>query len=554
MWSRNGRRVRIVEGALGLLLAVLPGAGALSVHAADPFDVSCRATGTTALVTVSVPAGYHIYADQMEAVAGPGALGLKLVGGDHPVRLHDAFSDSVRESYTSSFTVAYAVPAGLPAGSALSFSYQGCSEKECFFPATRKFALAEQPEDVNLAVHTSVASGRWNIPAETHRISGRAAGYLDVADFIRFLDRSEGKAGDPSRGSAGGWSSRLLLFNDDPVLFMERYGFIWTFLLILIGGLLLNLTPCVLPMIPINLAILGIGSQDSSRVRGLLVGACYGVGIALVYGVLGLVVVLTGAQFGALNSMPGFNLVMGVVFIVLGLAMFDVISIDLTRFQSGAGGGAVSTRGGLLPAVIMGGVAALLAGACVAPVVIAVLLLSGSLYAHGAAIGLVLPFVLGLGMALPWPLAGAGLTFLPKPGRWMSWVKYGFGVFILIIALYYISLAYRGWHGAAPGPQATAGGDVLTVADAAKWDGILKASAADGKPIFVDFWATWCKNCEAMELTTFKENVVKARLSNYRVVKIQVENLAQPEAREVAGAFEVKGLPTYIVVQPSGKR
>jgi len=61
-----------------------------------------------------------------------------------------------------------------------------------------------------------------------------------------------------------------------------------------------------------------------------------------------------------------------------------------------------------------------------------VMLLATNLYTHGTALGLVLPFCLGLGMALPWPLAGGGLSMLPKPGAWMNKVKYGFGVVIAL--------------------------------------------------------------------------------------------------------------------------
>ena len=73
------------------------------------------------------------------------------------------------------------------------------------------------------------------------------------------------------------------------------------------------------------------------------------------------------------------------------------------------------------------GVAALLAGACVAPVVLQVVLFSSDLYAKGTVLALGLPFVLGIGMAVPWPLAGAGMTALPKPGAWMVRVKQVFG-------------------------------------------------------------------------------------------------------------------------------
>src|SRR6185436_2111722 len=100
----------------------------------------------------------------------------------------------------------------------------------------------------------------------------------------------------------------------------------------------------------------------------------------------------------------------------------------------GTGG---SGKGTLALAFGMGAIAALLAGACVAPVVIQVVLFSSDLYAQGTVMALGLPFLLGVGMAVPWPLAGAGLTALPKPGAWMVRVKQGFGVLILATAAYY---------------------------------------------------------------------------------------------------------------------
>src|SRR4029079_9632014 len=83
-----------------------------------------------------------------------------------------------------------------------------------------------------------------------------------------------------------------------------------------------------------------------------------------------------------------------------------------------------------------------LAGACVAPVVIQVVLFSSNLYATGTTIALALPFCLGLRIAIPWPSAGATLASLPKPGVWMVRVKEAFGVLILGTAVYYGYLAY----------------------------------------------------------------------------------------------------------------
>jgi cytochrome c biogenesis protein CcdA len=201
-------------------------------------------------------------------------------------------------------------------------------------------------------------------------------GYLGVGAFLDFIHRAE--TGVKETG----------LF--------EGRGPLGILLIVFLGGLALNLTPCVLPMIPVNLAIIGAGSQAGSRGRGFLLGSTYGVAMALVYGVLGLIVVLTAGTFGTINSSPWFNLAIAGVFVLLALAMFDVITID---FSSLAGNTRLGDkgRGTFLLAFTMGAVAALLAGACVAPVVIQVVLFSSDLYSKGSAIALGLPFVLGLG-------------------------------------------------------------------------------------------------------------------------------------------------------------
>ena len=171
-----------------------------------------------------------------------------------------------------------------------------------------------------------------------------------------------------------------------------------------------------------------------------MLGLAYGAAMALVYGLLGLIVILTAGTFGTLNASPWFNLGIATLFVVLALAMFDVIVIDFSNLSRGPD--TQGRRGSLALAFTMGAVAALLAGACVAPVVIKVILFSSSLYANGTAIALALPFALGLGMALPWPLAGAGMAWLPKPGAWMVRVKQIMGLLILATAAYYAYLAW----------------------------------------------------------------------------------------------------------------
>lgn len=368
----------------------------------------------------------------------------------------------------------------------------------------------------------------WQAEADSFSEIARGTGYKNADDFIVFLDQSEG-ANAPEK-------SGLALFAADPAAFLEESGLVWTVVLILFGGLLLNLTPCVLPMIPVNIAIIGAGAQSESRAKGFALGGTYGLGIAAVYGLIGLIAVLGGQSFGALNSNPWFNIGIAIVFLFLALSMFDVLHIDFSRFQAGK---EAQFKSKFATAFAMGGVAALLAGACVAPVVLAVLLLAGNLYAQGAAVGLLLPFLLGIGMALPWPFAGAGFTFLPKPGGWMDWVKRGFGVLILLMAVYYGKLGFGLFDSGSAKTEQTA--DLETE---------LAAAYDADQPVLLYFSADWCKNCKEMEKDTWPDSEVQSRLEPYRFVKVDATHPDRPPASDILDRFEIQGLPTYLILHP----
>jgi cytochrome c biogenesis protein CcdA len=362
-------------------------------------------------------------------------------------------------------------------------------------------------------------------------IEGRADGYLNVPDFLEFIANAE--AGIRPAG----------LF--------ENRGLLAIVLLTAIGGLALNLTPCVLPMIPINLAIIGAGAQAGNRRRGFLLGLTYGAAMAVVYGLLGLVVILTAGTFGVINASPWFNLAIAVLFVVLALAMFDVIAIDFSRLSSRIRFEEAS-RGTFYLAFGMGAVAALLAGACVAPVVIQVVVFASDQYARGVAVALALPFLLGLGMALPWPLAGAGISALPKPGAWMVKVKYVFGIFILAMAAYYAYLAYGIFANRWVDPESVRASveKQLEAGWYASLDEGLAVAERDGTPVLLDLWATWCKNCLVMDETTLADPQVRDALEGYTKIKFQAEDPDSSPTKELMDRIDAYGLPAYAILKP----
>ena len=328
-------------------------------------------------------------------------------------------------------------------------------------------------------------------------------GYMSADEFIGFL---EGKENNP----------------------LGNYGMWLTLLLVLLGGLAMNLTPCVLPMIPINLIVIGRSARR---------GAAYGLGIAVAYGAMGVAAAVGGLAFGEIQGNPWFNAAVALVFLVLSLALFDFFFIDFSRMRKGIpvrnrqpGGGSI-----IVP-VLLGAMSAVLAGACVAPVLISVLLLTADLYAKGNGFAVVLPFVMGVGMALPWPFAGAGMQILPKPGGWMKWVNRVFGIMVLGFAAYYGSLAVRGWSS----------GSVPELSGQVQLANLETVVAEAKRPLLVDFGASWCKNCAAME-RVLKEDKVRKALEAFTVIRVQAEDMS--ELRKVKGFERVKGLPAFAVYE-----
>jgi thiol:disulfide interchange protein DsbD len=520
----------------------------LHVQSNTPSDPGFIAT----VLTLDPPAGVTV-----DELVYPAAKPLKQFGIPEPLSAYEHdFVIGVRVTLASTIEPGTLV---IPA----RVRYQACNDRVCFRPITavqpwvvqvvaKGAAVTAQHADVFKAIAFGKgikppvkapeedaaptpapvsASGDGLAELDRFTVQHTTGGYLNESEFLKFI--SDAESGAPPKG-----------------LFDGR-GPIAILVLVLVGGLALNLTPCVLPMIPINLAIIGAGARAGSRQRGFVLGASYGAAMAVVYGVLGLVVILTAGTFGTLNASPWFNAAIAVLFVFLGLAMFDVVVIDFSKFSSafqpdGAKQGSVAL------AFTMGGVAALLAGACVAPVVIQVVLFASDMYAGGSRVALALPFALGIGMAIPWPIAGAGMAALPKPGMWMVRVKQVFGALILAMALYYGYLAYSLFDNRRVGEGEVSSSVAAMLASG--WHSSLAVGLAeaerDGKPVLLDLWATWCKNCLTMDKTTLKAAAVTSALDGYVKIKVQAEDLEAEATQALMKRLDAVGLPAYAILRP----
>lgn len=363
----------------------------------------------------------------------------------------------------------------------------------------------------------------------------------------------------------------------------------------LVGGVILNFMPCVLPVI--SLKILGFVNQSQSdprRVRRL--GLIYGGGVLLSFLVLG-GVVLTAKLLGQsvswgmqLQSVP-FVVAMMVVMTLIGLNLFGVFEVLLGGGVMNAAG-SLAAREGAAGAFFNGVLATVLATACTAPVL-------------GAAVGfafsqspvLIVPFFLtiGLGMAGPYVLLSwnpAWLKYLPKPGVWMEQFKKVMGFPMLATAIWLLSLAAEGlgqgsalWLGILlllvgfgawiwgefvqrggkrgamlilavliglcgwllegklrwrhpPEPPAAGGSEIIQLHPGGiewrRWSPAAVAAArAEGRPVLVDFTASWCLTCQVNAKTSLEIESVKAKLKAINAVAL-LENSFKKNAQVVA--------------------
>ena len=384
--------------------------------------------------------------------------------------------------------------------------FQGCQT------APDGVAFCRLPESWDLPETASSTDAASVSLPEYGRVERRLTGLVGVETFLGFL------RGENTTDAAASYR-----------------GFWYVLLLAVLGGLALNLTPCVLPMLPVNLII--IGANSFSRRQGFCRGLAYGGGMALAYGALGLAVVWSGRGFGQLNGSFYFNCAIGAIFLLLAMAMAGIFQLDFSRLRSRLP--VIRPGGRLAGLLLLGAVSALLAGACVAPVVIGVLLYAAQSYNTGQLSALFLPLALGIGMGLPWPLAGLGLAVLPRPGRFMAAVKYLFAALMLAISCRYFYLAYQ-----------LRPGQYDPERELSKLETAVRQARVERKLLLVDLWATWCANCQKMDAQVLSDPAVQAALRDYVVLKFQAEDLRDPQISELLRRWQVPGLPTFLVISP----
>jgi thiol:disulfide interchange protein DsbD len=366
-----------------------------------------------------------------------------------------------------------------------------------------------------------------------------------------------------------------------------------------LAGLVSVLLPCVYPLVPITLSVIGARAAATRLEAAALAGA-YGAGIIAVYVALGLMAGLAGGQFNQFIDHPWVVLAIAALCAALAFGMFGAFSLGLpgawqTRLSRIGGQGC----GG---AFLMGAVSGLLASACVGPALIFILVLIAE---RGSALqGALLLFVYSLGFALPYVAIGATAARLPKPGAWMDVIKNIGGLILLAVSIYYaakvipayltmllagvtavtvgvfagafdplsaqsgnwpralksfgvvsVALGVFGLVGAAyhlgffVSPQTVA---ARTPQIAWRHDGerAIRAAADEGKPAILDFVSDTCTLCKEIEAYTLSDAEVVEESRHFVMIKVDTTAGRWPD---LVRRYNVRGLPTIVFLDQTGR-
>ena len=367
----------------------------------------------TVLASFKVTPTYYLYRDKISIVIKSGAVKIRKISlpqgdlkndpnfGEMHV-FHQSFQAALELSNTS--TTAQNI--------VLEATYQGCSENGlCYPPISKQIKL--------------------KLPAST-ATAAKAAGTLSAA-------ASAPVAAAPATST--GTSAADTTSENGKIAQIFKQKSFWIIVSFFFGaGLLLALTPCVFPMIPILSGIIVGRGHHVTKMHGFLLSLAYVLGMAITYAAVGIAAGLSGSLLSNALQTPWVLGSFAAVFVILSLSMFGFYELQLpSALQSKLTGTSNRLHGGHLSGVfIMGALSAIIVSPCVAaPMAGALLYISQT---HDAVLGGVALFSLAIGMGVPLLLVGASAgALLPKAGAWMEAIKNIFGVLMLGVAIWLIS-------------------------------------------------------------------------------------------------------------------
>ncbi len=367
-----------------------------------------------------------------------------------------------------------------------------------------------------------------------------------------------------------------------------RHGYVLGFLIILLGGLALNLTPCVYPLIGVTIAY--FGNEGGSPRRVLFLAIVYVLGIVAMFSGVGVAVALSGGLFGEALQNPYLLAAIASVLLVLAASSFGLFTFQPPQWMLRWAG---TARPGYAGAFLMGLGMGVVAAPCIGPIVLGLLL--AVQHSRSPLFGFALFFTLAVGLGLPYiglAMAAGSIRRLPRSGEWLAWIEQLFGFALIGLAIYFldpvvpghlmlralpyyaaaagvylglITSAGRQWRPffiirSALGVVALAAVVYLLIPHArppelsfkSYTEQLLATAAEQHRPVLLDFSADWCIPCHEMQSTTFRDPAVIKAAS--RFVRVRADLTAQNERnRKIIAQFNIMGVPTVVLIDSRGQ-
>ncbi|MBI5578479.1 MAG: thioredoxin family protein [Deltaproteobacteria bacterium] len=373
------------------------------------------------------------------------------------------------------------------------------------------------------------------------------------------------------------------------------WAMIWTILGIFAGGMALNLTPCVYPLIPITVSYFGGQASKTDQGHGKLVahGLCYLLGLAVTNSVLGVAAALTGGLMGSILQNPFVLIAIAVVLISFAASLFGLWEL---RLPSAVTQAAVKSYSGYFGTLFMGLTLGVVAAPCIGPFILGLLTWVASMGSPW--LGFVVFFTLSLGLGLPLfflAVFSGQLQKFPRSGGWMLWVRKVMGWVLVGMAVHFLrpilpesgavllmsavvlaagvhlgwldkntaSFRLFSWLKTGAGVACFVLATFLVMSWAMRGPGVswktyseetLREAQNQNKPVIIDFYATWCTPCRELEEVTFHDaEVVKQAEKDFIMVKVDVTQGGNPFHERLLQEYGIKGVPTIVFLDPSGK-